>query len=68
MAPGNNGVRSAQSMVADSYDHQDRRQSMRPDVGTQAHFKKRKPPKTHRYDDSLDPVLRWGEGEQQPPR
>lgn len=32
---------------------------MRPDVGTQAQFRKKKPPKTYRYDSSLAPVLEW---------
>lgn len=32
---------------------------MRPEVGTQAQFKKRKPPQKYRYDDSLSPVLEW---------
>ena len=32
---------------------------MRPDVGTQAQFKKKKPPKTYRYDSSLSPALDW---------
>lgn len=32
---------------------------LRPDVGTQAQFKKRKPPKTYRYDSSLSPSLDW---------
>jgi adenine-specific DNA-methyltransferase len=32
---------------------------MRPDVGTQAQFKKRKPPQKYRYDDSLSPALDW---------
>ena len=32
---------------------------MRPDVGTQAQFKKRKPPVTYRYDSSLSPTLDW---------
>jgi adenine-specific DNA-methyltransferase len=32
---------------------------MRPDVGTQAQFKKRKPAVTYRYDSSLSPVLDW---------
>src|SRR2546429_4934394 len=32
---------------------------LRPDVGTQAQFKKRKPPKTYRYDSSLSPALDW---------
>ena len=30
---------------------------MRPEVGTQAQFKKKKPPKTYRYDSSLSPAL-----------
>jgi len=32
---------------------------MRPDVGTQAQFKKRKEPKKYRYDSSLSPALDW---------
>jgi adenine-specific DNA-methyltransferase len=32
---------------------------MRPDVGTQAQFKKKKPPVTYRYDSSLSPALEW---------
>ena len=32
---------------------------MRPDVGTQAQFKKKKAPKTYRYDSSLSPALNW---------
>jgi hypothetical protein len=32
---------------------------MRPDVGTQAQFKKKKPPVTYRYDSSLSPALDW---------
>jgi adenine-specific DNA-methyltransferase len=32
---------------------------LRPDVGTQAQFRKRKPPKTYRYDSSLAPALDW---------
>ena len=30
---------------------------MRPEVGTQAQFKKKLPPKKYRYDDSLSPAL-----------
>lgn len=30
---------------------------MRPEVGTQAQFKKKLPPKTYRYEDSLSPAL-----------
>jgi adenine-specific DNA-methyltransferase len=32
---------------------------MRPEVGTQTQFKKKKPPQTYRYDSSLSPVLEW---------
>jgi adenine-specific DNA-methyltransferase len=32
---------------------------MRPDVGTQAQFKKKKSPQTYRYDSSLSPALDW---------
>jgi adenine-specific DNA-methyltransferase len=34
---------------------------MRPDVGTQAQFRKKKQPQTYRYDSSLSPVLNWDE-------
>jgi len=43
---------------AESYRHEDEA-LLRPDVGTQAQFKKRKPPKTYRYDSSLSPALDW---------
>jgi len=32
---------------------------MRPEVGTQAQFKKKKPPQTYRYDSSLSPSMEW---------
>ena len=32
---------------------------MRPEVGTQAQFKKKKSPQTYRYDSSLSPTLDW---------
>jgi adenine-specific DNA-methyltransferase len=32
---------------------------MRPEIGTQAQFKKKLPPKKYRYDDSLSPALEW---------
>jgi adenine-specific DNA-methyltransferase len=43
---------------AETYRHGDEA-LLRPDVGTQAQFKKRKPPKTYRYDSSLSPALDW---------
>ena len=41
---------------AESYQHTGATSLMRPDVGTQAQFKKKKPPKTYRYDSSLSPA------------
>ncbi len=35
---------------------------MRPEVGTQAQFKKKKPPQTYQYDSSLSPALDWDAG------
>ncbi|MGH7319663.1 MAG: site-specific DNA-methyltransferase, partial [Candidatus Rokuibacteriota bacterium] len=45
--------------VAESYGHYDARSPMRPDAGTQPQFRKKKPPKTYRYDSSLSPALDW---------
>jgi adenine-specific DNA-methyltransferase len=49
------------SRVAEPYQHT-QETPMRPEVGTQAQFKKRKAPKTYRYDSSLDPALSWDDG------
>src|SRR5207302_4047720 len=43
---------------AEAYQH-DEQALLRPDVGTQAQFRKKKPPKTYRYDSSLSPALDW---------
>lgn len=58
MAP-RKSARPAKSRTAESYQHKTADSPMRPEVGTQAQFKKRKPPKTYRYDSSLDPALSW---------
>src|SRR3954453_20622165 len=42
---------------AASYDHPTATTPLRPDVGTQAQFKKKKPPTKYRYDSSLSPAL-----------
>jgi len=42
----------------DDYRHKEKSRA-RPDVGTQAQFKKKKPPVTYRYDSSLSPSLQW---------
>lgn len=44
---------------ADSYVHSEAKSASRPEVGTQAQFKKKKPPATYRYDNSLSPALDW---------
>lgn len=41
-----------------AYDHEEKL-LLRPDVGLQPQFKQKKPPKTYRYDPSLDPALSW---------
>jgi adenine-specific DNA-methyltransferase len=41
------------------YKHPEAKSLMRPEVGTQAQFKKKKPSKTYRYDSSLSPALDW---------
>src|SRR5881296_3564065 len=49
----------ARSARAETYSHPEATSLLRPDVGTQAQFKKKKPPKTYRYDSSLAPALDW---------
>ncbi|MHB8845220.1 MAG: site-specific DNA-methyltransferase [Nitrospirota bacterium] len=39
--------------------HASTKTPMRPEVGTQAQFKKKKPPQKYRYDSSLSPALEW---------
>jgi len=48
----------ATSRIADPYQHTVET-PMRPEVGMQAQFRKKKAPKKYRYDDSLDPALSW---------
>jgi adenine-specific DNA-methyltransferase len=43
---------------AESYEHADEA-LLRPEVGTQAQFRKKRPSKTYRYDSSLSPALDW---------
>ena len=44
---------------AQSYRHPEAESPGRPEAGTQAQFKKRKPPATYRYDSSLSPSMEW---------
>ena len=44
---------------AEGYRHPEASALLRPDVGTQAQFRKKKKPVTWRYDPSLSPALEW---------
>ena len=44
-----------------SYTHPEANVLLRPDVGTQAQFRKKKSPTTYRYDASLSPAIDWDE-------
>ena len=50
---------SGKERGAKSYAHPEASALLRPDVGTQAQFRKKKPPATYRYDPSLSPALDW---------
>lgn len=45
--------------VADNYTHPTADLASRPEVGTQAQFRTKKPPKSYKYDSSLSPALDW---------
>ena len=51
--------RAGKERGAKSYAHPEASTLLRPDVGTQAQFRKKKPPATYRYDPSLSPALEW---------
>ena len=44
---------------AESYTHLSSELPSRPEIGTQAQFRQKKPPKTYRFDSSLSPALDW---------
>ncbi len=52
-------VKTTKTTSAEGYRHPEAESPMRPEVGTQAQFKKKKPPVTCRYDSSLSPALDW---------
>ncbi|MBI3663396.1 MAG: site-specific DNA-methyltransferase [Acidobacteria bacterium] len=49
--------KSGNPKQAKPYKHEEADVAMRPEVGTQARFTKKLPPKTYRYDSSLSPAL-----------
>src|SRR5947207_6630863 len=59
--PVKSGTKRAKvnSKTAQNYRHPESESLMRPEVGTQAQFKKKLPPLRYRYDDSLSPALEW---------
>lgn len=58
--PSRTGAKKAsKSQTAETYDHPESTSPMRPEVGTQTRFKKKKNPHKYRYDDSLAPSLEW---------
>src|SRR5687768_3417556 len=58
----NGGARApAPNAEARNYTHPEATAPLRPDVGVQAQFRKKKPPSTYRYDSSLSPALEWDE-------
>ena len=56
---GRRGAQAAALQEAEFYRHPEAESPLRPDVGTQPQFKKKKPPVTYRYDSSLSPALSW---------
>ena len=54
--------KDAKPPKTESYKHPTAETLLRPEVGIQAQFKKKKPPATYRYDSSLDPSMSWDEG------
>ncbi len=52
-------AKSALTKREADYRHPEAETPLRPEVGTQAQFRKKKPPATYRYDSSLSPVLDW---------
>ena len=51
--------RAGKGRGAEEYRHPEASALFRPDVGTQAQFRKKKEPATYRYDSSLSPALDW---------
>ena len=56
---GKKPAKGGAGKVAEGYTHPDQTLLMRPEAGTQAQFRKKKPPQTYRYDSSLSPALDW---------
>jgi len=57
-ATGTKAVKS-KAKAAKPYKHPEANSPMRPEVGTQAQFKKKLLPKSYKYDSSLSPAMEW---------
>ena len=53
------GKKSGSGKTTERYTHPYQTVPMRPEIGTQAQFRKKKPPQLYRYDSSLSPALDW---------
>ena len=52
-------ARTAAPPKAETYRHPEADSPLRPEIGTQPQFRKKKPPATYRYDSSFAPALDW---------
>ncbi|MBK9275071.1 MAG: site-specific DNA-methyltransferase [Flavobacteriales bacterium] len=59
-------ARAKSSSGTSKYQHPESSNLVRPEIGVQAHFKKRKEAATYRYDSSLAPTLQWDENPARP--
>jgi adenine-specific DNA-methyltransferase len=50
---------SPKTSRAESYTHVTAEVPSRPEIGTQAQFRQKRPAKTYKYDSSLSPALDW---------
>lgn len=57
--PSGRRVEQRPHVRPENYQHPEADTPLRPEIGTQAQFKKKKPPVTYRYDSSLSPSLDW---------
>jgi len=56
---GKAGKGKAAPKVTKTYKHPEAESLLHPDIGTQAQFRKKKPPQRYVYDSSLSPALDW---------
>lgn len=58
-SPNKKIVSSQKETQTTAYTHPASDMALRPEVGTQAQFRKKKPAATYRYDSSLSPTMEW---------